>query len=102
MTKKESTLENLKQMEAIYQKANETLKVLDENIADLKNMNDDIRKLSAYYGSKQWVKDFEADEKGLLPKDMSRGVLSEDGVYDLLDKYKEVMEMTGPREEDKS
>ncbi len=80
-------------MEAIYQKASATLKALDENIAELQNMNDDIRELADYYASKQWRKDFEADEKGLLPKDISRGILSEDGVYNLLDQYKEVMEM---------
>lgn len=30
--------------------------------------------------------DFEADEKGMFPKDLKRGVLSEDGLYDLLEK----------------
>lgn len=42
MDKKEAALNNLKQMEAIYQKACATLKALDENIADLQNMDDDI------------------------------------------------------------
>ena len=31
--------------------------------------------------------DFEADEAGLLPKDLKRGVLSEDAVYGLLSDY---------------
>ena len=30
------------------------------------------------------MKDYEADEAGELPKDLKRGVLSEDAVYDLI------------------
>ncbi|MBQ1893791.1 MAG: DUF4298 domain-containing protein [Clostridia bacterium] len=42
------------------------------------------KKLSDYYGSTQWMRDYEADEAGKLPKDLKRGVLSEDTVYDLI------------------
>ncbi|MGX8684457.1 MAG: DUF4298 domain-containing protein, partial [Lachnospiraceae bacterium] len=38
-------------------------------------------KLVDYYGSVQWMRDYEADEKGKIPADLKRGVLSEDGVY---------------------
>ena len=51
-----------------------------------------ISELEAYYESVKWRKDFESDEAGLLPKNLKRGVLSEDGIYDLLDEYKEVSE----------
>ena len=49
-----------------------------------------VRELEAYYGSEQWKKDFADDEAGLLPKDLKRGVLSEDAVYDLLEEYGEL------------
>ena len=87
---------NLNKMEAIYQKANETLNALEANIFDLQHMQDDLQKLSDYYGSKQWRKDFEADEQGLYPEDLRRGVLSEDGVYNLLERNKEIMEVLKP------
>ncbi|MBP3798715.1 MAG: DUF4298 domain-containing protein [Ruminococcus sp.] len=45
-----------------------------------------LDELSAYYTSDAWKNDFAADEAGLLPKDLKRGVLSEDGIYDLLDE----------------
>ena len=45
--------------------------------------------LTSYYESGQWLKDFESDERGELPKDLKRGVLSEDGVYNLLSEFKE-------------
>ena len=47
-------------------------------------MKADYEALDAYMHSGLWKQDFEADEKGLLPKDLKRGVLSEDGLYDLL------------------
>ena len=44
-----------------------------------------LKALSDYYSSPAWKRDFAADEAGLLPKDMKRGVLSEDGIYNLLE-----------------
>ena len=46
-----------------------------------------ISELQAYYESVKWRKDFESDEAGLLPKNLKRGVLSEDGIYNLLEEY---------------
>ena len=61
----------------------------DKNSNRLKYL---ISELEAYYESVKWRKDFESDEAGLLPKNLKRGVLSEDGINDLLDEYKEVSE----------
>ena len=44
-----------------------------------------IRILADYYGSKEWKQDFADDEAGLLPKKLKRGVLSEDGIWNILD-----------------
>lgn len=49
-----------------------------------------IDKLEAYYESPLWKADFAADEDGRFPAGMKRGVLSEDGVYDLLEQYGEL------------
>ena len=43
-----------------------------------------LNTLILYYEGGQWLKDYEADEKGLLPENLKRGVLSEDGVYNLI------------------
>ena len=43
-----------------------------------------IRILSEYYASDDWKQDFADDEAGLLPKDLKRGVLSEDGIWNVL------------------
>ena len=46
-----------------------------------------LGELSDYYTSAAWKRDFAADEAGLLPKDLRRGVLSEDGIYHLLEQF---------------
>ena len=43
-----------------------------------------LRILAEYYGSDEWKQDFDDDEAGRLPKDLKRGVLSEDGLWNLL------------------
>ena len=49
-----------------------------------------LRALKAYYESDEWKQDFAADEAGLLPKGLKRGVLSEDGIDDLITRYEEL------------
>lgn len=45
-----------------------------------------LAELDAYYTSSLWRDDYEADERGELPPDLKRGVLSQDGLYDLLEE----------------
>lgn len=44
------------------------------------------KQLSKYMDTK-WLFDYELDEQGLIPKDIKRGVLSQDALYNLLDEY---------------
>lgn len=43
-----------------------------------------MRILAEYYEGGQWLRDYELDEAGRLPSDLKRGVLSEDGLYNLI------------------
>ena len=65
---------------------------LDDFPPSLATLRSAISILEAYYTSPAWRADFEADEAGLLPSDLKRGVLSEDGIYNLLEEYKRVEE----------
>jgi len=40
--------------------------------------------LTEYYENGQWLADYQRDECGELPPALKRGVLSQDGLYDLL------------------
>lgn len=44
---------------------------------------EDVKSLEAYY-AKDWRADFELDEAGVFPAELKRGVLSEDGLYNVL------------------
>lgn len=57
---------------------------LSEAIAAQVDALDALRMLSSYYGSQEWFKDREADERGKLPADLKRGVLGEDLPYEAL------------------
>ena len=79
-------IERITKMEALFDKSEEVIKRLEAALEDFNELHDDIAQLEAYY-DKDWRKDFEADEAGKLPKDLKRGVLSEDGVWNLLEEY---------------
>ena len=79
-------IDRITHMEALFDKSEEVIKRLETALEDFAKIESDIAKLEAYF-DKDWRKDFEADEAGKLPKDLKRGVLSEDGIYDLLSDY---------------
>ena len=80
-------IERITKMEALFDKSEEVIKRLEAALEDFAELEGDIAELEAYY-DKDWRKDFEADEAGKLPKDLKRGVLSEDGLWNLLEDYK--------------
>ena len=75
------------------QRFNKALAGIKDGSADsLKAIEEDVAELSKYYGSELWKQDFAADEAGILPPDLKRGVLSEDGLWNLLSDYREIQE----------
>ena len=46
-----------------------------------------LQELVNYYESGQWRTDYECDERGELPKDLKRGVLAQDTLYDLFSEF---------------
>ena len=66
------------------------LHIKDGSAISLKAVKEDVAELSKYYGSELWKQDFAADEAGNLPPDLKRGVLSEDGIWNLLSDYREI------------
>ena len=56
----------------------------------LEELNEDIAILDKYYGSEQWKQDLADDEAGRFPEGLKRGILSEDGIWNLLSDYREL------------
>lgn len=57
---------------------------MDRALESYEAAQKDIRALEKYLSGRLRRGDLAADEKGLLPSSLARGVLSEDGIYDLL------------------
>lgn len=72
------------EMEDILDQAIRKMDALEEKMAEYEAFQPEIRKLEAYYTSPQWKEDFAADEAGEYPENLKRGVLSEDGIWNVL------------------
>jgi hypothetical protein len=87
-------IERIQQMEQALDKVSAAQKKLSEALAQFSGVQPQLCKLFQYYGSAAFHHDLGLDEQGKLPKDLKRGVLSEDAVYDLLsDLHTMVQEM---------
>ena len=80
-------------MEEILDIAVKKMDALEQSIAEFKEYQEKIQELEAYYTSPEWKADLALDEAGKLPKDLKRGVLSEDGIYNVLERNKELLEI---------
>ena len=63
-------IERIEHMEALYDRAKDTGEIPTE--------------LLEYYFGGQWLADYMADERGELPQNLKWGVLSQDGLWNLL------------------
>ena len=80
-------IERIQYFEMLLDRVAPVLGNLEEALDAFDGIQEDVRELSAYYESDEWREDFEADETGKLPRDLKRGVLSEDGIYDVLSEH---------------
>ena len=80
----EFTLQRIAAMEAALDRTAAAVQALDAAIDRYETIRIDIDRLTDYLDSGAWREDYEADEAGLVPQDMKRGVLSEDALFNLL------------------
>lgn len=74
-------------MEKIFQEVKSGFSISNESILLEDEYTKKLNILKKYY-NKKWLQDYELDEKKLLPKDLKRGVLSQDELYNLLMELK--------------
>lgn len=88
-------MNNIERIEEMEQRFNRALEVMHETETALEHYEaalEDLRILNDYLGSTDWKADLAADEDGLLPANLRRGVLSEDGIWNLLEEWRELEE----------
>lgn len=60
-----------------------------------------LPELERYYTGPEWKADFDVDAAGTLPRDLKRGVLSEDGIDDVLSDFRDLEERLAALKEKK-
>ena len=80
-------IERIQHFEMLLDRVAPVLENLEGALDAFDGIQEDVQELSGYYESDEWREDFEADEAGRLPLDLKRGVLSEDGIYDVLSNH---------------
>ena len=85
-------IERIERMEQNLERAKYALKVLSDAFDEYETVQESLHELDSYYGSDTWKQDFADDEQGRLPKNLKRGVLSEDAIWNVLEDYRTLKE----------
>ena len=83
-------IERIKLMEQHLDKATQAVKALSDALDLYSEAVDSIEAIDDYLASDEWEQDFNDSEAGRLPKDLKCGVLSEDGIWDVVDTSREL------------
>lgn len=83
-------IERIKQMEKSLEESSKAIKKMLLALDEYEAAQGALKKICDYYSSANWIKDYEADEEGKLPKSLKRGVLAQDTIYDLLQDNHEI------------
>ena len=84
MSDNKKQLARIRLMERRLNRATAAVKRLEAAFDKWEDAQEAIAALEEYYGSDLWKQDLADDEAGRLPADLKRGVLSEDGIWNLL------------------
>jgi hypothetical protein len=82
----ENTILRIEQMEQYFDTLLHAVKSNPDSIHQDEALQTMLHTLIDYYEHGQWLADYTLDEQGLLPTTLKRGVLSQDGVYNLLEE----------------
>ena len=85
-------MERIRYMEQLFDLVSESITEPSTALDKSEKIQEAIATLSDYYSSDEWKQDYADDEAGRLPKDLKRGVLSEDGIWNLLSDWRELEE----------
>lgn len=83
-------IERIKTMEEHLNKASQAVKALSDALDLYAEAMESIETIDDYLVSDEWQKDFDDSEAGRLPKDLKCGVLSEDGIWNVIDTSREL------------
>ena len=74
----------------VYRDLRKRVSRAQRSLAALQKKVDAIAELEKYMDSGEWLKDFEADERGEFSPEICRDAMTEDAVYELLEDVGEL------------
>jgi len=77
-------------MEKHLNKDSQAVKTLSDALDIYTEAMESIETIDDYLVSDEWQQDFNDSEAGKLPKDLKCGVLSEYGIWDVIDRNREL------------
>lgn len=86
---KQQQLERIAHYEQLMAELAENMEDLEELLKTLQETQQTATALSEYYSSSNWMLDKDFSESERFPESRTSGVLSEDGLYNLLGDYYE-------------
>lgn len=87
------TVKRIKELESKYDEVSKVVDRMELAMDEFRSVQGLVAELRKYMDSGRWLKDYESDERGELPPDLKRGVLSQDGLYDLLQRAEKLSAM---------
>lgn len=77
-------ISRITKMEKLFDDLKFSFEKSKEEFYKNKNLQKKLKSLTNYYENGKWLKDYQLDEENLLPKNLKRGILSQDGIYNFL------------------
>ena len=88
-------LERIARYEQILDHAETVARQAEEALEAYDAVQAELKELEKYYTGREWKADFDADAAGKLPAGLKRGVLSEDGIDSVLERFRELKDRLG-------
>ena len=77
-------ISRINKMEEVFDELQLAFSKLNKDFLSNKKMKKKLNCLISYYENGKWLKDYQLDEQNKLPKNLKRGILSQDGIYNFL------------------
>ena len=93
--------ERIAYYEKILDRTADAIRNLEAALDEYEAVRPLLQELERYYTGPEWKADYDADAAGDLPRDLKRGVLSEDGIDDVLSDFRDLEERLAALKEKK-
>ena len=84
-------IERIQHYEALLDRVEQAHGVLARALEAFEKTEPLCAELDEYLAGADWKRDYEDDEAGRLPAELKRGVLSEDGIFNVLEERRQLM-----------